>query len=157
MMPTFKTALAMLCVAQLHAYSVSSLVSHRRRSTALRAGGFGTPPPDDANAMRNPDLLRKQIEERGNRVFDELCGDFPTVFRIKVFGAVTNDGDFATDMVGLISEVTGESASAIEYTLTPSSGGKYVSVTINAPVASPDDIYACYAKLRSDKRVKMAI
>ena len=160
---------ALLCTAPLDAYHhgargglsrgprADSLA--RRRSSALRAfdpreptRGFGKP---GDGAQRNPDLLRKQIEERGNRVFDELVGEFPTLFTLKVVGA--DDNSFASDMVALIAEATGKSASSIQYSINSSSGGKYVSVTIQAPVASPDEVYECYAKLRGDPRVKMAL
>ena len=154
--------LAALCIARLHAYhhgargGVSRMpradARARRRATRLLAGGFGKP---GDGAQRNPDLLRKQIEERGNRVFDELVGEFPTLFTLKVVGA--DDNSFASDMVALIAEATGKSASSIQYSINSSSGGKYVSVTIQAPVASPDEVYECYAKLRGDPRVKMAL
>ena len=38
-----------------------------------------------------------------------------------------------------------------------SSAGTYTSVTIEAPVASSAELYDCYAVLRNDPRVRMAL
>ena len=153
--------LAALCIARLHAYHhgarrcVADAARRRARAEARDSAARGRPASRATARKRNPDLLRKQIEERGNRVFDELVGEFPTLFTLKVVGA--DDNSFAADMVALIAEATGKSASSIQYSINSSSGGKYVSVTIQAPVASPDEVYECYAKLRGDPRVKMAL
>ena len=48
-------------------------------------------------------------------------------------------------------------ASEIKYSTNPSSKGTYTSVTIEAPVKSSDELYQCYAILRNDPRVKMAL
>jgi len=48
-------------------------------------------------------------------------------------------------------------ADGIEFSTAASGKGTYLSVTIRAPVASADQLYQCYAVLRNDPRVRIAL
>jgi len=60
-------------------------------------------------------------------------------------------------MVGRIAAVTKTEKEAIRFKTQPSSKGTFVSVSILAPVEDADTLYECYATLRDDDRVKLAL
>ena len=100
------------------------------------------------------DAIRKFEEENGGKVFEKLV-EYPCEFKIKVIGR--DEDTFAEDVVEYIAKTVDKDASTIKYTTAASSGKTYVSVTIAAPVASSDQLYECYAVLRRDPRVRMAL
>lgn len=109
---------------------------------ALSSGNF-----DTLNSAK------KAFESKtGERIFDTLV-EYPCDFTIKAIG----QGDIASDVVGIISRVTATDPSLIKFRTNPSSRGTYVSVSVDAPVASADELYDCYAALRSDPRIKFTI
>ena len=119
----------------------SAPASHqRRRAVAMRS---------DAG-----DAIRAFEEKHGAKVFEKLV-EYPCEFTIKVIGK--HEDSFAGDMVGYISKTVDVAPEKIKFTTTPSGKGTYTSVTIEAPVASADQLYECYAVLRNDPRVRMAL
>ena len=127
----------------LLAASVSSFAPapHRRHAMALHISDAG-------------DLIAKFERDNGGKVFEKLV-EYPCEFTIKVIGK--HEESFAGDMVGYISKTVDVAPEKIKFTTTPSGKGTYTSVTIEAPVASADQLYECYAVLRNDPRVRMAL
>ena len=60
-------------------------------------------------------------------------------------------------MVALLAREVNKPPESISYSTTPSGKGTYLSVTIEAPVESADELYRCYAALRRDPRVRIAL
>ena len=87
-------------------------------------------------------------------MFEKLV-DYPCEFTIKVIGF--DDETFATDMCRYIAGVVNKPAESIAFSKNDSKQKTYTSVTIKAPVASADELYECYAVLRQDPRVKIAL
>lgn len=113
--------------------------------------------PQVVPAGGNSDLFKAQKEleqESGGRVFDSLV-TFPCDFKIKVIGR--EDASFVEDVVSYIGKVTDTCPSSIKFTTANSREGTFVSVSIDAPVASADELYECYSVLRNDPRVKIAL
>lgn len=88
-----------------------------------------------------------------SRVFEALV-EYPTTFTLKIVGA--NEGGFVQDMVALVAECCGVSDVADVAHTTKSSGktGKWVSVTVKAPVNSAEELYHLYESVDRDPRVK---
>ena len=112
-------------------------------STASRGDGVGAAPLDSPLAPT-----------QGAKVFEKLV-EYPCEFTIKVIGF--DDETFSADMVRYIAGVVDKPASDIEFSKNDSKQKTYTSVTIKAPVASADELYQCYAVLRQDPRVKIAL
>ena len=91
---------------------------------------------------------------KGAKVFEKLV-EYPCEFTIKVIGF--DDETFSADMVKYIAGVVDKPADSIEFSKNDSKQKTYTSVTIKAPVASADELYQCYAVLRQDPRVKIAL
>ena len=91
---------------------------------------------------------------QGAKVFEKLV-DYPCEFTIKVIGF--DDDTFSADMVRYIAGVVDKPAESIAFSKNDSKQKTYTSVTIKAPVASADELYQCYAVLRQDPRVKIAL
>ena len=105
------------------------------------------------NSQDDP-IARFERENDGAKVFEKLV-DYPCEFTIKVIGF--DDETFAADMCRYIAGVVDKPASDIEFSKNDSKQKTYTSVTIKAPVASADELYQCYAVLRQDPRVKIAL
>ena len=105
------------------------------------------------NSQDDP-IARFERENDGAKVFEKLV-DYPCEFTIKVIGF--DDDTFAADMCRYIAGVVDKPASDIEFSKNDSKQKTYTSVTIKAPVASADELYECYAVLRQDPRVKIAL
>lgn len=96
-------------------------------------------------------MFSEKTGETESRVFERLV-DYPCEFQLKVIGR--KEGEFEADMIKIISQVTGVEAEVIKFTSrdTP----KYLSVSIQAPVANAEMLYECYDALGEDSRVKAA-
>jgi len=113
-------------------------------STASRGDGVA------AERLENSPLAPTQ----GAKVFEKLV-EYPCEFTIKVIGF--DDETFAADMCRYIAGVVDKPAESIAFSKNDSKQKTYTSVTIKAPVASADELYQCYAVLRQDPRVKIAL
>jgi putative lipoic acid-binding regulatory protein len=81
---------------------------------------------------------------------------FPTDFLLKIVGL--NEPTFAADMVRLVSAVVGEQkAGGLDHSTKEAAGGKYVSVSIKPLFRSAEELYAVYAAVRKDPRVKIML
>lgn len=84
-----------------------------------------------------------------SRVFDALV-EFPTNFKLKIVGE--NDGTFASEIVALVAENCNVDAKVIPF--SERKNGKWVSVTVTAPVESSDMLYKLYENIDRDPRVR---
>jgi putative lipoic acid-binding regulatory protein len=105
------------------------------------------------NSQDDP-IARFERENDGAKVFEKLV-EYPCEFTIKVIGF--DDETFASDMCRYIAGVVDKPAESIAFSKNDSKQKTYTSVTIKAPVASADELYQCYAVLRQDPRVKIAL
>lgn len=102
---------------------------------------------DTTNAIDGPPGSR--------RVFEETT-KFPTKFMIKIVGM--NEPTFVSDMLSTVAVCLDQSVKQdFEYSLKETAGGKYVSLTINPLFATADELYATYAAIGKDTRVKMTL
>mmetsp|Transcript_27065 Transcript_27065/g.83389 ORF Transcript_27065/g.83389 Transcript_27065/m.83389 type:complete len:141 (+) Transcript_27065:876-1298(+) len=136
-----RVAAALLLVAAAHGFYAPG----RRRAATKRHI------LDNSN---DDPIARFERENDGAKVFEKLV-EYPCDFTIKVIGK--DDPEFATDMVALLARVVEKPADGIEFSTAASGKGTYLSVTIRAPVASADQLYQCYAVLRNDPRVRIAL
>ena len=84
-----------------------------------------------------------------SRVFEALV-DYPSIFTMKIVGA--NEGTFVTEIVALVAEACETDLTNIKYTTKVM--GKWVSVTVKAPVQTAEMLYSLYEKVDLDPRVK---
>eukprot|EP00536_Pseudo-nitzschia_multiseries_P001468 jgi/Psemu1/181231/e_gw1.19.62.1 len=84
-----------------------------------------------------------------SRVFEALV-DYPSIFTMKIVGA--NEGTFVTEMVALVAEACETELENIKHSTKVM--GKWVSVTVKAPVQSAEMLYFLYEKVDMDPRVK---
>jgi len=115
-----------------------------------------------SNAVNDP--TKPEIDDQGytiytdettgakSRVFEALI-EYPCEFKIKIVGA--NEGPFVADMVELVAGHTNvHDSSNIKHSITNVKSGKWVSVTIMAPVQSSQMLYELYEIIDRDPRVK---
>ena len=122
-----------------------------------RVRGFKhlTPSERAAALPRAAQYIREMhLEEKHLGVFERLV-EYPTDFTIKVIGI--DDATCSSDMVDYVAGVVNKPAASIEFSTAASKKKKYTSVTISAPVASAEELHQCYAALKQDTRVKMAL
>ena len=80
--------------------------------------------------------------------------EFPTDFPIKIMGAATDD--FRSLAIGIVTRHFGElDSSRIEE--RPSSGGKYLGLTITVRAESKAQLDALYRELTSCRQVLVAL
>ena len=84
-----------------------------------------------------------------SRVFEALV-DYPSIFTMKIVGA--NEGSFVVDIVALVAEACDTDVSEIKH--STKAMGKWVSVTVKAPVENAEMLYSLYEKVDLDPRVK---
>ena len=84
-----------------------------------------------------------------SRVFEALV-DYPSIFTMKIVGA--NEGTFVPEIVALVAEACETEISNVNHTTKVM--GKWVSVTVKAPVQSAEMLYSLYEKVDLDPRVK---
>jgi len=78
--------------------------------------------------------------------------DFPCDYQFKAFGDTTNQDDFCRRVLEAVSGVVPVSPDALQ--LRPSSGGRYICVTINARIQGRPELEAVYASLRNLKGMR---
>jgi hypothetical protein len=79
---------------------------------------------------------------------------YPTEYPVKIFGL--SAPDFAAYAQALVERATGAEALA-EPQIRPSSGGKYLAVTVTVILTSEPQRLALYVALRADPRVVHAL
>jgi len=136
-----KALVAACCVAAAQAFVP---LQHTTTTTGRLASPFGD---------QQQDRVRAFEARTGQKVFEALV-EYPCDFPIKIIGR--EDETFVEDVLRYISRET-RAAAPLAYTTNPSSKGTYVSVTVTAPVQDADMLYRCYAVLRNDPRVKIAL
>ena len=97
------------------------------------------------------DVSSKDVLNASGSVFDRMVS-YPCKFQIKVIGL--SQGHFASDMLDIVSRVTGVSSESIDFKLRDTKTGKYRSITIDVPVQNAAMLYECYEALSKDPRVK---
>ena len=90
----------------------------------------------------------KQTGEKA-RVFEALV-EYPCTFKMKIIGA--NEGSFVPEMVALVAEACESEPDKVPHTTRAM--GKWISVTVQAPVKSSEMLYSLYEKVDQDPRVK---
>jgi len=111
------------------------------------------------NDVRNPEydedgytLYADENTGARRRVFEALV-DYPSVFEVKIIGRdEIDEAKFAPEMVNLVAGCCGVDGSMVHH--TERRAGKWTSVTIHAPVRDADMLYALYASVDKDPRVK---
>ncbi len=78
--------------------------------------------------------------------------DFPCEFCFKAVGKTASD--FVESMLERVGEVLGREITDGEHSTRKSARGRYESVTLRLWVTSGDQVYAVYAALGADDRVK---
>jgi len=91
-------------------------------------------------------------EETGekSRVFEALV-DYPCDFTMKIVGA--NEGAFVDEILGIVADSC-QVAAGTPIAHKTRSMGKWVSVTVEAPVQSAEMLYTLYENIDKDPRVK---
>ena len=85
---------------------------------------------------------------------EDTLFEFPTDFPIKIMGAATDE--FRSLAIGIVTRHFGElEAHRIEE--RPSSGGKYLGLTITVRAASKAQLDAVYSELTSCRQVLVAL
>lgn len=84
-----------------------------------------------------------------SRVFEALV-NYPCDFTMKIVGA--NEGAFVEEMVAVVAESCETEPSKVNHTTRAM--GKWMSVTVKAPVKNAEMLYALYEKVDLDPRVK---
>lgn len=111
------------------------------------------------NDIRNPEydengytLYADETTGVKRRVFEALV-EYPSVFKVKIIGRdEIDESKFAPEMVNLVAKNCGVDISMVHH--TERKAGKWTSVTIHAPVRDADMLYALYACVDKDPRVK---
>jgi len=90
-------------------------------------------------------------EETGkkSRVFEALI-DYPSVFKMKIIGR--NESSFASEMVQLVADSCQVNVQEVEF--SERVNGKWLSLTVHAPVESAEMVYSLYENVDKDPRVK---
>ena len=90
-------------------------------------------------------------EETGkkSRVFEALI-DYPSVFKIKIIGR--NESSFASEMVQIVADSCQVDVEKVEF--SERVNGKWLSLTVHAPVESAEMVYSLYENVDKDPRVK---
>ena len=84
-----------------------------------------------------------------SRVFEALV-EYPSIFKLKIIGL--NQSSFRQEMVQIVAESCLVEAETIQYTERVS--GKWLSVTVHAPVQNAEMLYTLYENVDKDPRVK---
>ena len=122
--------------------------------------GIGKP----ANDVSNPEydengytVYTDETTGKKSRVFDALV-EYPSIFKMKIVGSDDDDpnrGDFESEIVDVVAKSCGVDRSMVKH--THRKNGKWISVTVYAPVASSDMLYSLYENVDKDDRVKVRI
>lgn len=88
-------------------------------------------------------------------VFEETM-TFPTQFMIKI--VAQNDPTFVADMLNVIAQCLDKNKPQnFPHSVKETAGGKYLSLTVDPLFRSSEQLYAVYAAIGTDKRVKMTL
>jgi len=88
-------------------------------------------------------------------VFEETM-TFPTQFMIKI--VAQNDPTFVADMLKAITLCLDKNKpQTFPHSVKETAGGKYLSLTVKPLFRSSEELYAVYAAIGTDKRVKMTL
>mmetsp|Transcript_21126 Transcript_21126/g.29600 ORF Transcript_21126/g.29600 Transcript_21126/m.29600 type:complete len:267 (-) Transcript_21126:239-1039(-) len=114
--------------------------------------GIGKP----LNDVNNPEyddqgytLYANEETGEKKRVFEALV-DYPCDFTMKIVGA--NEGAFAAEIVQIVADSCGVTCDEVKHTLR--TNGKWISVTVKAPVKNAEMLYTLYENIDRDPRVK---
>jgi putative lipoic acid-binding regulatory protein len=90
-------------------------------------------------------------EETGekSRVFEALV-EYPSMFKLKIIGE--NESSFASEMVQVVADSCSVGFEEISY--SERIKGKWLSLTVDAPVESAEMLYSLYENIDKDPRVK---
>jgi len=90
-------------------------------------------------------------EETGKkkRVFEALV-EYPCEFTMKIVGA--NEGSFVTDILQVVADSCRVAMEKV--TFSKRTNGKWISITVQAPVQSAEMLYNLYENIDLDPRVK---
>merc|ERR1712226_562570 len=113
------------------------------------------PPDPKINDVTKPEYDKDgytlyQDEQTGkkSRVFEALV-EYPCKFTMKIVGA--NEGSFVEDVVQIVADSCEVKTKEVSYTTRDK--GKWISVTVEAPVASAEMLYKLYENIDKDSRV----
>jgi putative lipoic acid-binding regulatory protein len=116
--------------------------------------GIGKP----LNDLQNPEydengytLYADETTGEKKRVFEALV-EYPAVFKMKIVGQDDENETFAPEIVEAVAKSCGVDLSMVKN--TKRKNGKWTSVTVHAPVKSADMLYALYASIDENPRVK---
>jgi putative lipoic acid-binding regulatory protein len=90
-------------------------------------------------------------EETGekSRVFEALV-EYPSLFKLKIIGE--NESSFASEIVQVVADSCSVEFEEISY--SERIKGKWLSLTVDAPVESAEMLYSLYENIDKDPRVK---
>ena len=117
--------------------------------------GIGKP----LNDIQNPEtdsegytIYTDETTGEKSRVFEALI-DYPNIFKMKIVGRDPDEPDkFTPDIVNTVATSCGVDISMVKY--TEKTKGKWISVTVHAPVRDADMLYSLYENVDKDPRVK---
>jgi len=117
--------------------------------------GIGKP----LNDIQNPEtdsegytIYTDETTGEKSRVFEALI-DYPNIFKMKIVGRDPDEPDkFTPDIVNTVATSCGVDISMVKY--TEKTKGKWISVTVHAPVRDADMLYSLYESVDKDPRVK---
>lgn len=108
------------------------------------------------NNINNPEyddqgftLYTNEKTGEKKRVFEALV-KYPCLFTIKIVGA--NEGTFVSEIIQIVAETCDAKAESISF--SERKNGKWISVTVEAPVKSAEMLYMLYENIDRDPRVK---
>ena len=117
--------------------------------------GIGKPLNDIQNPETDSDgytIYTDETTGEKSRVFEALI-DYPNIFKMKVVGRDPDEPDkFTPDIVNTVATSCGVDISMVKY--TEKTKGKWISVTVHAPVRDADMLYSLYENVDKDPRVK---
>jgi len=85
-----------------------------------------------------------------SRVFEALI-EYPTTFTMKIVGS-NESGTFVKEMVQIVADTCGVNFKEVDH--SDRVRGRWVSVTVNAPVRDAEMLYGLYEAIDRDPRVK---
>ena len=153
-------------------YTAPSIIRTTRTDTSTGDResfvGIGMP----LNDVNNPEydsngytLYADEVTGEKRRVFEALV-EYPSIFKMKIVGSDDgggvegggDDGDesqkmsFAPSIVKVVAESCGVDVSDVRHSIRKN--GKWISVTVHAPVQNADMLYSLYENVDKDSRVK---
>jgi putative lipoic acid-binding regulatory protein len=114
------------------------------------SGPAATSTPERVKSASSSSSL--PVPELPQRVFDNLT--FPAKFTLKIIGV--DDASFISDTLATLAKIVGINNLPAE-SLSMKPKGKYLSITATPVFSNSSQIYACYAKLKEDPRVKFVL